>query len=420
MDTVMAKITHATNGATGHRQRLRDRFLAGQRDAFTDEALLELLLTYAIPQQDVRPLALALLQRFGDLPGVLGAELDALCETPGVKANSALLLKLVYHLTMERVGGAVDEPRGHSYSIPDGQLSLFAPLETPQVTTEPAVQPDTEPAVEQATPAPPAPATRRAPKRTPPPARPRSELFANASFDDAIEQLPHLPDTDSLDEIKRFLRGALHYSSLGTRKRHADYVAQRLFPSGRADRALRHFARAFAGRQELRDVCFYRFSVAEPLLGSITDDLLLPAIRSGSGALERERLRAYLTQRNPASKSIDETLTAVFHVYGESGVARAEKSTLSFTYRDIALASFAFVLHSEFPEPGMYDIRKLEGAAALRALLWGPDRVLPMLYELRNQGIISKVSQIDTVRQFTTRLTLDEVVDELASREMRV
>jgi DNA repair protein RadC len=41
----------------GHRQRLKERFLAGEPSSQSDEALLELLLTYAIPQKDVQPLA---------------------------------------------------------------------------------------------------------------------------------------------------------------------------------------------------------------------------------------------------------------------------------------------------------------------------------------------------------------------------
>ncbi len=48
---------------TGHRQRLKDRFLAGEASARTDKALLELLLTYALPQRDTQPLARDLLAR---------------------------------------------------------------------------------------------------------------------------------------------------------------------------------------------------------------------------------------------------------------------------------------------------------------------------------------------------------------------
>jgi len=39
----------AEKGQTGHRQRLRDRFLTGEEALLSDEMLLELLLTFAIP-----------------------------------------------------------------------------------------------------------------------------------------------------------------------------------------------------------------------------------------------------------------------------------------------------------------------------------------------------------------------------------
>ncbi|MDP1069133.1 hypothetical protein, partial [Klebsiella pneumoniae] len=60
----------ADSKKTGHRQRLRERFLAGDENSRSEEALLELLLTYAIPQRDVQPLAKHLLEAFGGLPGV--------------------------------------------------------------------------------------------------------------------------------------------------------------------------------------------------------------------------------------------------------------------------------------------------------------------------------------------------------------
>jgi DNA repair protein RadC len=49
----------------GHRQRLRQRFLDGGADALPDYELMELVLTLAIPQRDVKPLAKALIDEFG-------------------------------------------------------------------------------------------------------------------------------------------------------------------------------------------------------------------------------------------------------------------------------------------------------------------------------------------------------------------
>jgi len=61
----------------------------------------------------------------------------------------------------------------------------------------------------------------------------------------------------------------------------------------------------------------------------------------------------------------------------------------------------------------MYDITKLESNPTIRAMLWNPDKILVSLYELRNQGIISKISEIDNIRQFTVKWTLDQVVEHV-------
>ena len=67
----------------------------------------------------------------------------------------------------------------------------------------------------------------------------------------------------------------------------------------------------------------------------------------------------------------------------------------------------------------MYDIAKVETNPAIRALLWNPERIVPALYDLRNMGILGKVSQIDAFRQFTTKGGLAETVQALVSRRGR-
>ena len=58
-----------------HRKRLKERFTKAGLDAFQDYEVLELLLTYAIPRKDVKPLAKNLLNRFGGLKNILDASL---------------------------------------------------------------------------------------------------------------------------------------------------------------------------------------------------------------------------------------------------------------------------------------------------------------------------------------------------------
>jgi DNA repair protein RadC len=79
----------------GHRKRLKEKFKRGALDGFHDYEALELLLTYAIPRMDVKPLAKSLIRRFKSLGGVLDAPHDELIEVPGVGAHSAALMRLV-------------------------------------------------------------------------------------------------------------------------------------------------------------------------------------------------------------------------------------------------------------------------------------------------------------------------------------
>jgi DNA repair protein RadC len=79
----------------GHRQRLRRRFLEGGAAAMPDYELLELVLFRAIPQRDVKPLASALMQRFGGFNEVLSAPLARLREMAGVGEAVVIELKIV-------------------------------------------------------------------------------------------------------------------------------------------------------------------------------------------------------------------------------------------------------------------------------------------------------------------------------------
>lgn len=80
-------------GAAGHRDRLRLRFLADDGAAMPDYELLELLLFGVLPRRDTKPIAKALLARFGSLAGVLAATPAALQSVGGIGENAAIQIK---------------------------------------------------------------------------------------------------------------------------------------------------------------------------------------------------------------------------------------------------------------------------------------------------------------------------------------
>ncbi len=80
---------------TGHRARLKARFMKHGLDSFDDHNVLELLLFYALPRRDTNLLAHELLRTFGSLAGVFDASPEALMTVDGIGENAAGLIRLV-------------------------------------------------------------------------------------------------------------------------------------------------------------------------------------------------------------------------------------------------------------------------------------------------------------------------------------
>jgi DNA repair protein RadC len=79
----------------GHRQRLRERFLKDFGKSLPDYELVELLLFMAQPRGDVKPLAKALLRRFGSFAELIAADADEIRKVPGAKDATVAALKVV-------------------------------------------------------------------------------------------------------------------------------------------------------------------------------------------------------------------------------------------------------------------------------------------------------------------------------------
>ena len=104
-------------GDKGHRERLRQRFAANGFDGFHDYEVVELLLTYAIPRTDVKPIAKQLLRVFGTLAGVFDAPVSELMQIEGVGEKAAVFLSLVRNVEMRYL--ASDLPGKSVFDRPD-------------------------------------------------------------------------------------------------------------------------------------------------------------------------------------------------------------------------------------------------------------------------------------------------------------
>ncbi|MCH5296749.1 MAG: hypothetical protein J1E85_03670 [Ruminococcus sp.] len=80
---------------SGHRQRVRKKFIENGFDVFEPHEALEMFLFYAIPRKDTNPLAHRLLDRYLTIGGVCDAPIDELMNDFGLSESAATYIKML-------------------------------------------------------------------------------------------------------------------------------------------------------------------------------------------------------------------------------------------------------------------------------------------------------------------------------------
>lgn len=95
----------------GHRDRLRQKFSKSGFDGFHGYEILELLLTYAIPRKDTKPIAKALIARFKSVRNVLDAPVEKLKDIEGMGDNVSVFLRILRDTISEYYKEVVSETK---------------------------------------------------------------------------------------------------------------------------------------------------------------------------------------------------------------------------------------------------------------------------------------------------------------------
>lgn len=98
---------------SGHRDRLRKRYLEFGNNSFQEHELLELILFYGIPRKNTNEIAHNLISEFGDIRNVLNADEKELMRVSGIGESAASFLKLFGEVCRE-----------YESLTPDSDLSL--------------------------------------------------------------------------------------------------------------------------------------------------------------------------------------------------------------------------------------------------------------------------------------------------------
>jgi DNA repair protein RadC len=91
----------------GHRSRLRQRLIAAGPESVGDHELLELVLFLALPRRDTKPIARALLNRFGSFAAAISAPVPQIAAVDGMGEAAAASLKIVQAAALRLVRAEV-------------------------------------------------------------------------------------------------------------------------------------------------------------------------------------------------------------------------------------------------------------------------------------------------------------------------
>jgi hypothetical protein len=340
----------------GHRERLRKRYLA-LASQMSEQELIELLLTFSIPRKDVSPIARDLLEQYKNIATIISAPYEELASFPGIGESSAVLLKIINTIKMKN---SVNQ-----------QPPLFTTKDKEQDTV----------------------------------ILPRNmRVFTNDEITNSLSLLPKAPSFSLLDEYKSFLVENLPYNSEETRRRRADYILNRFYPSGKLDSPLTFFLRQAPQDDTLKPVVFYHVLKSEPIAVKVAEELIYPLLPVGR--TNRDQLKDFVLKYFPeaSDSSLKNMLRAIFYSYSLLDIGYASGENLRFQLRQGKFEPFLYIFTSEFSQPGIYSFDQLYQGPLHRWMLWDREWIRRQLYNLRDLEVLSKISEIDTVKQFTVAL----------------
>lgn len=242
---------------------------------------------------------------------------------------------------------------------------------------------------------------------------PALRVYGKDLADHSIKHIPKLVGCQSIEDVRKYLISNLRFNSQATRRRNANYLISRFFPGEIVHPDVLAFAAAVEAKPALGDALFYLTCRSEKIVSLVADEVVFPSL--AEGGVSRSRIRDFVQAQFPNSKSANQIGVSIVGTYQAFGVGTASRTRLSVSLREGSLASFAYILHLEFPEPGMHGFEKMLDGPMHKWLLWDQQWMIPQLYRLREVGLLSKVSEIDRMRQFTTKFSLADAMQRIVA-----
>jgi hypothetical protein len=226
----------------------------------------------------------------------------------------------------------------------------------------------------------------------------RRTYFNNPLVEESLQHLPAAVDHPTSVEFRHYLLENLHHSSVKTRNRFSEYIAQRFSENGRMNPDLAQAIRRFGDSRTSREILYFELIESVPLL--LDCGSLWLAVQTDAG-FTRADLVSFLASRLQG-KQVDRVSAAVVMVFRKCRkVVALDRSHFRPLWAEPSLEAFLYVLARLFPERTMTRIDSFMTTSLVRAMLWPQSAVEKLLDKAVHAGHISRVSRLDQYHQFT-------------------
>lgn len=226
----------------------------------------------------------------------------------------------------------------------------------------------------------------------------RRTYFNNPLIGESLRHLPEAVNHPTSVAFRNFLIEHLHHNSQGTRARFAQYISQRYSRDGAMNLDLARAIARWGEERTGREILYFELLQATPIL-SETAALWL-AEQPPSGA-PRSALLEFVARRL-LGKSAGQVAKAMVQAFRECGKLTSPKPAVYLpVWSAPPIEAFLYVLARLYPERTMVRLDLFLGEPILRALLWPRPAVEGLLAAACSAGHLSRISELDQVRQFT-------------------
>lgn len=234
--------------------------------------------------------------------------------------------------------------------------------------------------------------------------------------EEALTLLPAALEHQTQERFRLYVEEHLHHNSRTTRRRYAGYLANRYSQNGLMNLSLARALSVFADRRIGREILFFETIYAMPILKDIAANWV--AFQPETGGM-RQDLQAFVISRLPDIKPPDVIKRSVTGLKKFHRLRSRKQGEYIPIWVEPPLEAFVYVLCRLFPEPTVVPIEGFKASEDVRALLWQPGVIEPLLQQAEKQEFVSKITQLDAYYQFTLsdkgEKRLERLLDEAAT-----